>query len=120
LVIAGIAPLYITAIAQSELTYRKKGAEGTPRIFQQEIEKKTHFLSIGHPREYQYFVSETICNRRHDYQIYTDGSRTQRDNGEEIVGCAFVVYSNDVEVFTAKNRLAPVCTVFQAELYAIQ
>jgi hypothetical protein len=54
LVIAGIAPLYITAIAQSELIYKKKGAEGTPRIFQQEIEKKTHFLSIGHPREYPY------------------------------------------------------------------
>jgi hypothetical protein len=88
LVIAGITPVYITAIAQSELTYRKKGAEGTPRIFQQEVEKKTHFLSMGHPRDYPYFVSETICNRRHDYQIYTNGSRTQRNNGEEIVGCA--------------------------------
>ena len=52
--------------------------------------------------------------------INTDGSRTQRENGEEIVGCAFVVYSSDAEVFTATNRLAPVCTVFQAELYAIQ
>jgi hypothetical protein len=97
LVIAGIAPVYtyITAISQSELTYRKKGAEGTPRIYQQEIEKKIHFLSIGHPREYPYFVSETICNRRHDYHIYTDGSRTQRDNGEEIVDCAFVVNIQD-------------------------
>jgi hypothetical protein len=50
-------------------------------------------------------ISETICNRRHDYQIYTDGSRTQRDNGEEIVGCALVIYSNDVEVFTSTDWL---------------
>ncbi|KAJ4445414.1 hypothetical protein ANN_07219 [Periplaneta americana] len=122
LVIAGIAPLHITAIGQSELTDRKNGTEVISRLLQQEIEieKKTHFLSRGHPHEYPHFVNQTTCNRRHEFHVYTDGSRTQRGNGEELVGCAFVVYSRDTGVFTSTYRLAPIFTIFQAELYAIQ
>lgn len=46
--------------------------------------------------------------------IYTDGSKL---NGA--VGCAFVYYMNDAVTYTQKFRLAPHCSVYQAELTAI-
>ncbi|KAJ4440194.1 hypothetical protein ANN_08332 [Periplaneta americana] len=56
---------------------------------------------------------------RHEYNIYTDGSRLQKENDVTLVGCAFVTYYNTTEVHSATFRLAPMCSVFQAELFAI-
>ena len=46
--------------------------------------------------------------------IFTDGSKL---DGK--VGSAFVVFENDVNVTSERQKLADVCTVFQAEMAAI-
>ena len=55
----------------------------------------------------------------HTYNIYTDGSRFTEGN-EVKVGCAYVVYCKNSEVFFKLFKLSPRSTVFQAELYAIK
>ncbi|XP_067140783.1 uncharacterized protein [Centruroides vittatus] len=50
-----------------------------------------------------------------DIQIFTDGSRI---NG--MVGCSFVAYINNDEIYNQTIRLDTCCTVFQAEMLAIK
>ncbi|XP_023238091.1 uncharacterized protein LOC111636936 [Centruroides sculpturatus] len=46
--------------------------------------------------------------------IFTDGSK----NDEE-VGCAFVAFQRNTEIYTFSDRLGSTCSAFQAELWAI-
>ncbi|XP_023230743.1 uncharacterized protein LOC111630817 [Centruroides sculpturatus] len=47
-------------------------------------------------------------------EIYTDGSGLN-----DGVGCAFVTYQSETEIYSQMNRLDCVCSVLQAELMAI-
>ncbi|XP_067122539.1 uncharacterized protein [Centruroides vittatus] len=47
--------------------------------------------------------------------IYTDGSRAGNQ-----VGCSFIVYQNDTEIFQRRARLFGGCSVLQSELLAIK
>ncbi|XP_023228668.1 uncharacterized protein LOC111629033 [Centruroides sculpturatus] len=49
-----------------------------------------------------------------DLKIYTDGSGIN-----DSIGCAFVAYCNEMEIYNQKGKLHKLCTVFQAELLAI-
>ncbi|KAJ4445692.1 hypothetical protein ANN_12377, partial [Periplaneta americana] len=119
LIIAGIAPLYLTAIARTELLSYKQGKLFLDEGVQYEIEQRANFLSLGHPRNHLHPVVNSRCLCKHDVYIYTDGSRTQGEDGKSFVGCAFTAFNNGTEIFYSKYRLAPVCSVYQAELFAI-
>lgn len=67
-----------------------------------------------------YFTDFCVQSRRHDYCIYTDGSRFEFKTGINKVGCAFVVFDNQIELSYSLFKLAPECSVFQAELLAIR
>ena len=120
LVIAGIAPLYLTATVKAELYQSKKNGTLSRDTIHFEVEKKAHFLAVGSPWNHINFVFQTTCISRHDVDIYTDGSRIPKEEGPDLVGCAFVVYCNNLEIHSQQYKLAPVCSVFQAELYAIK
>ena len=54
-----------------------------------------------------------------DINIFTDGSK-YTENNTDCVGAAFVAYTNNNTILkTSKFKLHGVCTVFQAELFAI-
>ena len=60
------------------------------------------FLTQGYPIQSQ-------------INIYTDGSKT-----DEHVGCGFVIYRGRTEISSSSIRLPEYCTVYQAEVMAIQ
>ncbi|XP_023213469.1 uncharacterized protein LOC111616264 [Centruroides sculpturatus] len=64
-----------------------------------------------------YHIPSTINQEREkgSIEIFTDGSRV--DNH---VGAAFMAMQNDAEIHTEQYRLMDSCSVFQAELYAIE
>ncbi|XP_023238756.1 uncharacterized protein LOC111637486 [Centruroides sculpturatus] len=49
-----------------------------------------------------------------DLVIYTDGSGHNNS-----IGCAFVAYCNNMEIYSQQNRLHNTCTAFQSEILAI-
>ncbi|XP_067133245.1 uncharacterized protein [Centruroides vittatus] len=49
-----------------------------------------------------------------DLEIFTDGSGLN-----DRIGCAFVTFQNSIEIYNQINRLDCTCSVFQAELQAI-
>ncbi|XP_067139087.1 uncharacterized protein [Centruroides vittatus] len=48
------------------------------------------------------------------FSVFTDGSKNN-----DGVGCAFVVYHGNLEVYNFSDRLGNTCSAFQAELWAI-
>lgn len=117
LVIAGIPPLFLTAMAKAEISNVKRNGIFIEQESYLEVEKRSHFQLTGHPKDFH--RASNTCTDRHEYNIYTDGSRLQKENDVTLVGCAFVTYYNTTEVHSATFRLAPMCSVFQAELFAI-
>ncbi|KAJ4446580.1 hypothetical protein ANN_13277 [Periplaneta americana] len=117
LVIAGIPPLLLTAMAKAEISNVKRNGIFIEQESYLEVEKRSHFQLTGHPKDFH--RASNTCTDRHEYNIYTDGSRLQKENDVTLVGCAFVTYYNTTEVHSATFRLAPMCSVFQAELFAI-
>ncbi|KAJ4443296.1 hypothetical protein ANN_04964 [Periplaneta americana] len=117
LVIAGIPPLFLTAMAKAEISNVKRNGIFIEQESYLEVEKRSHFQLTVHPKDFH--RASNTCTDRHEYNIYTDGSRLQKENDVTLVGCAFVTYYNTTEVHSATFRLAPMCSVFQAELFAI-
>lgn len=60
----------------------------------------------------QYSISDGI-------EIFTDGSKIQKDNGSKTVGSAFVALRNGTVLKESMFKLLPDCSVYQAELVAI-
>lgn len=78
------------------------------------------FMATGHPAiQYDNLITQD-CEKVHKYDIYIDGSRINDVENEVQVECAYIVYYEDNEVFFQLFKLSPVCSVFQAELYAIK
>jgi ribonuclease HI len=81
-----------------------------------DIERPIHYSQFLHPAS-----DHRIPYENHDPDtwpadvcIFTDGSKTTND-----VTCAFVVYNKQEESDNRQYRLAPECSVFQAEMTAI-
>ena len=89
-----------------------------------EFQMPAHFLENGHPALKAAFVNDQ-CNKHHQLEIYTDGSKMEVCNEEGVIcghqtGGAFVVYRGNQICHSEKFRLADHCSVYQAELLAIK
>ena len=108
LVLADITPIDLKIEYCTKRYLLKKGKQPTTNwVFERQIE---HYRR-EHPAQSTDF---TNCNLRHNFEIYTDGSKTELHTG-----AAFVVYKNDIKIYSKNYRLALNCTVYQAELFAI-
>ncbi|XP_067129839.1 uncharacterized protein [Centruroides vittatus] len=99
--------------------------------------QKIWYIKLGHPPSTQssHFTDEALevdipfsHTLRHytsfkfisgyptdcDVTIYTDGSKR-----EHLVGSSFVAYRDGLEIYHDLFRLGPLCSIYQAELFAI-
>jgi ribonuclease HI len=67
------------------------------------------------PSNFNLSFSNANPNTHSQYNIYTDGSKTQ-----DGVGAAFVVFRNNVIIHQQNYKLNPEASVYQAEIQAIQ
>ena len=112
LILDGIEPLDLSAILKARLINVKKGRELMTGLPDSEIEQLAPLSFIGHPGFFPNIVLNDECDKYHNIHIYTDGSLSCDDTtGVVRVGCAFVVYEYEVEIFSAKFKLVPYCTV---------
>ncbi|KAI5639845.1 reverse transcriptase (RNA-dependent DNA polymerase) domain-containing protein [Phthorimaea operculella] len=122
--LSGFTPLHlkINEVATVELTKLRGSTQLLPNDVQ--LHRPTPPSKMLHPavRKSINFESATsdediqkICNPNF-IKIYTDGSRHSGD----LVGAAFVAYKPQGEPVEVKLKLHPSCSVFQAELLAIE
>ncbi|CAF4832313.1 unnamed protein product [Pieris macdunnoughi] len=118
-VLAGLLPLDLRAHENKALYQIKKGHMACEHLKGAEVETKTPFYKSPHPAkaalEYVILSYEELTINRDSLQIYTDGSKTQ-----EGVGAAISLWKGDKEIKSQKLHLAHYCTVYQAELVALQ
>ncbi|KAJ4436412.1 hypothetical protein ANN_19045 [Periplaneta americana] len=79
--------------------------------------KKITFQLTGHREDFH--RASNTCSDRHEYNIYTPTISVSKENDVTLVGCGTVTYCNATEVHLPRSALAPMCSVFQAELFAI-
>ncbi len=53
-------------------------------------------------------------NKRYDTDVFTDGSKQNNK-----VGCAFIAFENNLQIYNEVFRLGDNCSVYQSELFAI-
>ncbi|KAI5644777.1 c2 domain-containing protein [Phthorimaea operculella] len=122
--LSGFTPLHlkINEVATVELTKLRGSTQLLPNDVQ--LHRPTPPSKMLHPaaRKSINFESATsdediqkICNPNF-IKIYTDGSRHSGD----LVGAAFVAYKPQGEPVEVKLKLHPSCSVFQAEVLAIE
>lgn len=120
-IVAGIEPLFLTGLYKANLSNMKQGRKSPQYISHLQLEVPVHPLSAGHPSLHIPGFNEICTVKFHRYSIYTDGSRLEEQPDRTAkVGCAFVVYREHTELSSAIYKLAPECSVFQAELIAIK
>lgn len=83
-------------------------------ISPEDIETKVCIQGLVHPAELGSIIYSKDTTGSHNVRLFTDGSKW-----EQGVGAAFVVYSDEREIHCESWRLADYCSVFQAELFAI-
>ncbi|XP_022836964.1 uncharacterized protein LOC111364348, partial [Spodoptera litura] len=122
LLLAGILPLDLRVREAASLYEAKRGAPH-PVLGDREIEKMTRAVDFPHPAEQQTLefnslVDEEQYNKHasnYDVRIFTDGSKI-----EGKVGAALSLWDSATEYTSKKLVLPSYCTVYQAELLALQ
>ncbi|KAL0811147.1 hypothetical protein ABMA28_010404, partial [Loxostege sticticalis] len=125
LTLAGILPLDLR-IQEAAALYETKRGSPLPELGDRETESRVGFAETPHPAMHMDIRFERLEDQSLEdidracpttrTRIYTDGSKL--DGGE--VGAAFVVFRPDHQPVVRKLKLHDSCTVFQAELLAIE
>lgn len=91
------------------------------------VEQKTTSVDLGHPatRKRRDYIStittaQQIEDIKTEVMYFTDGSRTEQEDGQVLVGAAYVKYVQGMEPQVCLMKLRPENTVFQAEITAIE
>ncbi|XP_061726217.1 uncharacterized protein LOC133531843 [Cydia pomonella] len=121
LLLSGLLPLDLRVREMASLYETKKGARAPVALEDREIEAMTPAVKAPHPAEREEITFERICGEE-QYQdceklqmrIYTDGSRI---DGK--VGAALSIWKDASETKAIKLALSSYCTVYQAELLAL-
>ncbi|XP_037869239.1 uncharacterized protein LOC119629006 [Bombyx mori] len=120
LLMAGIFPLDLRVREAASLYEAKKGVCQS-WLGDREIERMSSAMNAPHPAEqlsleFGNLVDEEQYNTLNhlDVRIFTDGSKI-----EGRVGAALSIWDGEAEIWSHKLALAPYCTVYQAELLAL-
>lgn len=121
LLLAGMLPLDLRVQEAASLFVERKGF--SRRVMDDhEIEKPVAFVDLPHPAKLMELKFGSVADGEEWNQqnsiglkIFTDGSKI-----EGKVGAALSLWDGDVEIKSRKFRLEPFCTVYQAELLALQ
>ncbi|XP_063893008.1 uncharacterized protein LOC135117540 [Helicoverpa armigera] len=122
LLLAGILPLDIR-IREAASLYEAKGGGPQPTLGDREIERMASALEAPHPAKLVTLQYDSIAddeeyrNRSEEFavRIFTDGSKIQGK-----VGAALSLWDSTTETKALKLTLPSYCTVYQAELLALQ
>lgn len=124
MILAGILPLDMRIREAAKLYEAKRGKPQEELIGDRDLEQRVSFFNLAHPAknisiDFQCLEDThpgTLENHHvQGIHIYTDGSKM-----EGKVGAAYSCWKDGKEVKSRKLKLEPFCTVFQAELLAIQ
>ncbi|GBP97546.1 hypothetical protein EVAR_68556_1 [Eumeta japonica] len=124
LILSRLLPLDIRVREAAWLCEVKRGKDLGDTFVDRELERPVYFGDLPHPAHVPEIGYESIED--HDSptvdrltvvgpQIYTDGSRI-----EGKVGAALTEWRDGEETLYSTLRLNPLCTVFQAEMVALQ
>ena len=115
LVLANLMPLDIKLRMTASKSDLRAGVIPSyiEEIQNKEMDGNGHHLELGHPAQHKKCLYGK-CNGVHVLEVFTDGSKL-----EGSTGCSFVVYENGINIYEKTARLANYCTVFQAEILAI-
>ncbi|XP_045501579.1 uncharacterized protein LOC123698840 [Colias croceus] len=121
MLLAGIFPLDLRILEVSRLYGIKKGVSH-PALGDREVVRMAPAIEDPHPAEQEGLgfglVDEDSYSdvaNSHVHRIYTDGSKI-----EGRVGAALSIWEGEAETKAVKLALPPYCTVYQAELLALQ
>ncbi|KAG6462664.1 hypothetical protein O3G_MSEX013397 [Manduca sexta] len=121
LLLAGILPLDIR-IREAALLYETKKGYCRRLVGDREVETPVAFIKKSHPsqrtdQKFKCLVDGAELARHvgGNQCIFTDGSKL-----EGKVGAALSIWDGAAETKTVKLKLEPYCTVYQAELLALQ
>lgn len=123
LVLSGLLPLDLRIQEAANLYMAKKGLSKDYLPPGRELEQRVRYLDLPHPSKLTTTEFELLDDadsetsdrhKRSGPQIYTDGSKI-----EGKVGAAATWWEGDGEKESSTFSLAPSCTVFQAEMYAL-
>ncbi|XP_073963046.1 uncharacterized protein [Choristoneura fumiferana] len=121
LLLAGMLPLDLR-VREAALLYEAKRGANLPQLGDREIERRGSALETPHPAEqtsieFGILADQDALNKNEQYttRIYTDGSKI---GGR--VGAALSIWQGDAETRAVKLALSDYCSVYQAELLALQ
>lgn len=120
LLLSGLLPLDLRVREAASLYEAKKG-KGVPLLGDRVIERMAPVAKAPHPAEQESIAFERVTNEEQyqgcenlEMRIFTDGSKI-----EGKVGAALSIWSGAEETKTLKLALPHYCTVYQAELLAL-
>ncbi|XP_039760382.1 uncharacterized protein LOC120634053 [Pararge aegeria] len=121
LLLAGILPLDLRVWEAASLYEVRRGVT-LPELGDREVERSAKYATLPHPatnRDYKFtsLTDQEEVNRHNDQavRIYTDGSKI-----EGKVGAAISIWNDVSETKALKLKLDSHCTVYQAELLAVE
>lgn len=124
--LAGFTPLHLRIREIAEITNTKRTGTTTHLPKDRHYQRRLRPEHLPHPSQRistEYTKLDDPSQARtiwetSDYTIFTDGSKR-----EDLVGCAYVVFDRRLSPvepkLSKKFKLAPYCTSYQAELFAL-